>query len=57
MSEEHSNGAIGAAQPELTPLQTQYLAKIMAQLAMSRGVSKNYMTNEIFAEKSQNGPL
>lgn len=27
----------GSAQPELTPLQTQYLAKILAQLAMSRG--------------------
>ncbi|KAF7976430.1 hypothetical protein HWV62_6853 [Athelia sp. TMB] len=36
MSEGQNNDAVGAAQPELTPLQTQYLAKIMAQLAMSR---------------------
>ncbi|KZP08088.1 hypothetical protein FIBSPDRAFT_901537 [Athelia psychrophila] len=36
MSEDHSNGVVGPAQPALTPLQTQYLAKILAQLAMSR---------------------
>jgi hypothetical protein len=38
MSEDgHTDSAIGAVQPDLTPHQRQYLAKMLGQLAMSRG--------------------
>lgn len=35
----HTNGNVGVAQPDLNPHQRQYLAKMLAQLAMSRGLS------------------